>query len=292
MLWIFLTVAAAPLQVARNVFQRGLVGEAGPWGATLVRFLFGLPFSAAMLAIAWAVWPEARLDFSGRFWLAELTGTVSQVLATACLLVSMRRSGFAVATLFQQASMPLSAVLGWLWLGDAMSPLAYLGLGLATAGLTVISWPKQGVAGSWSGAAYGLASASFFAVALNGYREAGLALDAAHPIVAAIAALTIAQVLQSVVMVALLAVLKPHALRVIALSWRASLGAGFFGSAASACWFSALALSPAGAVRAVSVIEAPIAAAAGRKLFNEKLSLRQIAAGLVTTGGVLLAALG
>ena len=43
MLWIFLTAAAAPLQVARNALQRGLVGDAGPWGATLVRFLFGLP---------------------------------------------------------------------------------------------------------------------------------------------------------------------------------------------------------------------------------------------------------
>jgi hypothetical protein len=40
MLWIILTAAAAPLQVARNALQRGLVGDAGPWGATLVRFLF------------------------------------------------------------------------------------------------------------------------------------------------------------------------------------------------------------------------------------------------------------
>ena len=32
MLWILLTAAAAPLQVARNALQRGLVGDAGPWG--------------------------------------------------------------------------------------------------------------------------------------------------------------------------------------------------------------------------------------------------------------------
>ena len=51
MLWIMLTAAAAPLQVARNALQRGLVGDAGPWGATLVRFLFGLPFSLAMFAV-------------------------------------------------------------------------------------------------------------------------------------------------------------------------------------------------------------------------------------------------
>ena len=48
MLWIALTIAAAPLQVARNALQRGLVEEAGPWGATLVRFLFGLPFALTL----------------------------------------------------------------------------------------------------------------------------------------------------------------------------------------------------------------------------------------------------
>ena len=81
-------------------------------------------------------------------------------------------------------------------------------------------------------------------------------------------------------------------MRAVAASWRPSLGAGFFGAAASACWFSALALAPAGAVRAVGVIEAPIAAAAGRKLFKERLSLVQALAGSITALGVVLTALG
>jgi drug/metabolite transporter (DMT)-like permease len=75
-------------------------------------------------------------------------------------------------------------------------------------------------------------------------------------------------------------------------SWRASLGAGFFGAAASGCWFAALALSPAGPVRAVGVIEAPIAAAAGRRLFRERLTARQLAGGLVAAAGVIATALG
>ena len=45
MLWISITLAATGLQVARNALQRGLLASAGPWGASLVRFLFGLPFS-------------------------------------------------------------------------------------------------------------------------------------------------------------------------------------------------------------------------------------------------------
>ena len=51
-------------------------------------------------------------------------------------------------------------------------------------------------------------------------------------------------------------------------------------------------LAPAGPVRAVGVIEAPIAAAVGRRLFREQPSLRQWVGGAFTTLGVVLTALG
>ena len=89
-----------------------------------------------------------------------------------------------------------------------------------------------------------------------------------------------------------LALMRPQALRAVAASWRASLGAGFCGAAASACWFAALAMAPAGAVRAVGVVEAPIAAAAGRRLFKERMTLRQMIGGAVTACGVVVTALG
>ncbi|MEO8115120.1 MAG: EamA/RhaT family transporter, partial [Phenylobacterium sp.] len=86
MLWILLTCAAAPLQVARNALQRGLVGDAGPWGATLVRFLFGLPFSLAIFLLVAVFTPDAAPHPGGRFFLAVAAGAVSQVCATAALL--------------------------------------------------------------------------------------------------------------------------------------------------------------------------------------------------------------
>src|SRR5471030_2275374 len=117
MLWIFLTAAAAPLQVARNALQRGLVGDAGPWGATLVRFLFGLPFSLMIFGAVALAAPGAAPHLSARFAVAVILGALSQVAATAALLVAMRRSGFAVATVMQQSSLPLAAIFGWLLLG-------------------------------------------------------------------------------------------------------------------------------------------------------------------------------
>src|SRR3954451_4769140 len=101
MLWILLTAAAAPLQVARNALQRGLVGDAGPWGATLVRFLFGLPFSLLFLAVAWSLAP-VKPQFTPVFWVGAAVGAFAQIAATGALLSAMHRSGFALGAAFQQ----------------------------------------------------------------------------------------------------------------------------------------------------------------------------------------------
>jgi drug/metabolite transporter (DMT)-like permease len=293
MLWILMTVAAAPLQVARNALQRGLVGDAGPWGATLVRFLFGLPFSLLTFAVVAVATPGAAPHLSWWFAIAVVLGAAAQVGATAALLMAMRHSGFAVATFMQQSSLPLAAILGFVVFGDHMSGLQWLGLAAASAGLVALSWPRGAQEpGALTGAFYGLASGAAFAVALNGYRQAGMALEPGHPIYAATAALCIAQTLQSIGLSLYLAVMRPGALQAVAASWRSSLGAGFFGTAASVCWFSALAMAPAGQVRAVGVIEGPVAAAAARRLFKERLSPLQILGGLATGVGVVMTALG
>jgi drug/metabolite transporter (DMT)-like permease len=290
-LWAVLAAAAAPLQVARNAFQRGMIGEAGPWGATLVRFLFGLPFSLALLGIAVLATPDARPTPDLRFLVTVGAGGMAQIGATACLLVSMERAGFAVATFLQQAALPFGAVLGWIAFGDGMNPLQWLGVGVTTGALLVLSWPKEGIRTMDSGALLGLAAAAFFALSMNGYRQAGLALEPRHPIFAGIGSVVAAQALQSVVLGGALAALRPAALRAVFVSWRASLGAGACGAGASALWFSALAMSPPGPVRAIGVIEAPIAALAGRTLFRERLTPRQLAAGAATALGVVVTAL-
>jgi drug/metabolite transporter (DMT)-like permease len=292
LLWIFLTAAAAPLQVARNALQRGLVGDAGPWGATLVRFLFGLPFSLAIFAAVALATPGAAPHLSATYAGAAVLGALAQMGATAALLVAMHRAGFAVATVMQQSSLPLSALFGWALLGDRLHPLAWAGIAATTIGLAVVSWPRRDqLKGGGVGSLLGLASGAAFAVGLNAFRQAGLALDPHHPIYSATASVCVAQTVQAAILVAALAAWRPAALAAVVRSWRTSLGAGFFGSAASACWFGALALAPAGPVRAIGVIEAPIAAAAGRRLFAERLSARQWLGGALAACGVAVAAL-
>ena len=293
MFWIPITIAAAGFQVARNALQRGLMGDAGPWGATLVRFLFGLPFSLLMWAVVAAASPGARPSFGATFWLAVSTGALSQLLASAALLVAMRRAGFAIGTALQQSSLPLSAVIGLAVFHDNLHPPAWVGVAITTAGLAALTWPK-GASGPQplSGALFGLISGLCFGFSLNAFRHAELALEPHRHILAAVTSVTVAQALQASTLTLVLAVRRPSALQAVLTSWRQSLGAGLCGAIASLGWFTAIGFSPAGPVRAVGMVEMPMAAIAGRRVFAERLTLLQWAAGVATALGVVLAAVG
>ena len=292
MLFIPITIAAATFQVARNATQRTLMGAGGPWGATLVRFLYGLPFTAVFLAIAWMIWPQASLTATPFFFAASAIGGASQIGATAALLSAMQRSSFALGTAFQQSLLPFTAIMGFALFGDVLSPQASIGIAVVTLGVGVLSWPKEGVKGDWSGAWFGLLAGACFAVSNNAFRQAGLSLgDAPAPLAGITTVLTV-QAMQTAALVAALAVLDRTSLIAAFTHWRPSMRAGFFGAAASACWFTALAMSPAGPVRAVGVVEMPLAALAGQRLFSEKLTPFQWLVGAVTALGVVLAAVG
>lgn len=293
LLWIPATVAASVLQVWRNALQRGLMPKSGPWAATLVRFLFGLPFALLAASAAYLLTPGAALHLTPPFWANALSGAASQVLATACLLVAMRRAGFAVGTSMQQSSLPLAAILGLLLFHDRLSAVAWLGVALTSAALLTLTWPRESSGPQpVSGGVFGLLSGLCFGYSLNAYRQAGLAMDGGHPIFAAAATVTVAQACQSLSLCVLLAIWDRAALKSVCTAWRPSLGAGLCGALASICWLTALGLAAAAPVRALGVVEAPVAAFAGRRAFNERLSWVQWIAGAVVAAGVAMTALG
>lgn len=293
LLWIPATIAASIFQVGRNALQRGVMNTAGPWGATLVRFLFGLPFSILFTLLALLAAPHAHPTFGSAFWWSAAAGAASQVLATAALLAAMHRAGFAVGTALQQSSLPLAALVGLVVYHDHLSVIAWIGVAITTVGLAVLTWPSNLATAphAVSGALFGLLSGLCFGFSLNAFRHAALAMDAAHPIFAAIVSVCVVQAMQAATLTLVLLLLNRAALRAVLRNWRGSLGAGACGAFASAGWFVALALSPAAPVRALGVIEAPIAAVAGHRLFQETMHLKQILAGIAVILGIVMTSL-
>jgi drug/metabolite transporter (DMT)-like permease len=291
-LWIPVTLAASGFQVARNALQRRLMTSAGAWGATLVRFLFGLPFSILFIALALVLTPQARPSFSLAFWIAAMAGALAQLLATASLLVAMRRAGFAIGTALQQSSVPLSAVVGLLVFGDDLSAAAWTGVWITTSGLITLTWPEREASGPQplTGALFGLVSGLCFGFSLNAFRHAALSLEPHHRLFAAVVSVGVVQTAQAAALSAYLALRDRAALAAVIAGWRQSLGAGLCGACASCGWFFASTLAPAAAVRSVGLIEAPMAALAGRRMFAERLTTRQLLAGAAVLIGVILTA--
>lgn len=292
MIWIPITVGAAALQVARNAAQRSIMGGAGPWGATLVRFLFGLPFATVFAAVAWFMTPGAIAHATTAFWLACVAGAGLQIAATAAQLTAMHRSTFALGTAMQQSGLPFALVWGALFFGDHVGPITWAGGLIASVGLAALTWPRGEVVMRKGAVMSGLGAGAMFALCANCFRQASLAFDPSHPVVSAFVTVMVVQAIQTVALSGYLAWRNPDSLKAVVAAWRQSLGAGFCGAAASGLWFTAMALSPVGPVRAVGVVEMPIAAIAGRRLFKERLTLFQMVAGLITAVGVVMAALG
>ena len=93
-LWIPITIGAAFAQTLRNTAQRHLTGSLGTLGATLVRFLYGLPFAVLWLGVVRGIGgtplPTPTAPFAG--WV--LLGAVCQIAGTVLLLQdNAKRSG-------------------------------------------------------------------------------------------------------------------------------------------------------------------------------------------------------
>jgi drug/metabolite transporter (DMT)-like permease len=289
-LWIPITVWAAFAQTLRNATQRGLTSRLGTLGATLVRFLYGLPFALLWL---WAVlrWSGAALPAPGAGFAAWVAlGALAQIAATALLLRTMQERNFALGVAYSKTEVIQVALFAFVALGDRLSLPALLAVGCATLGVLLLSpadqaRPLRALLSGWTGrpALLGLASGTGFALAAVGYRGAALAFEGTPFYVAAAATLAVALALQTAVLGGWLLARSPQVVAGALREWRPSLFAGFMGAAASVGWFTAFAIEPAANVRTLGLVELIFASVVSLKLFRERLS------GLERTGMALIA---
>ena len=286
-LWIPLTIWAGFAQTLRNAAQRHLVTELGTIGATLVRFLYGLPFAALWLLIVLLAAQEGVPSPTVRFlaWVSE--GAVSQIAATALLLRVMAERNFTLGVAYSKTELVQVAVFGLAFLGDLVSPLTALAIILATLGVLCLSPADpgrqlQGLVTGWTSrtALLGFASGTGFALAAVGYRGAALALEPAPFLDSAAYTLLWAQALQTALLGGWLLLREPGILRRLLRAWRPSIFAGFMGSAASVGWFTAMAIEPVAHVRTLGLVELFFSYLISRRLFRERLRSAE-AAGIV-----------
>jgi len=290
--WAFLTVGASAAQTARNVMQRDLVSVLGTAGATHVRFLFSLPFIAVLFVIETRIigFHAPEMHLTSLLWL--LAGAAAQAFATGLMLAGMKVRSFVVITAYTKTEPVIIAIFGVLFLHETPSLAVAAAVVIATAGVMLMSWPKQ-VAGKapekeWQSAALGLAGGAFFALSATCYRGGLIGLDGENVFIIATTALLAAQTMQCAIILAYLGVFDRPLLKAIARNWRKSLFAGAMGALASQLWLMAFTLTSAAAVRTLALLEVPMAQVVTRRMFRQGTSGREYLGMALIVGGIVL----
>lgn len=290
MLWVFATLVAAGAQTARNAMQSSLTGSLGTLGATQVRFLYGLPFAAAFLALAAAFSGAAVPAPTAQFLAFTLGGAVAQIGGTALLLAAMRERSFSVATTFNKTEAVQVAIFGVVLLGEHLTPAGAAAIVLTTAGVVLVA-AKPGFNLKKGGArpvVYGIASGGLFAIASVGFRGGILALGDGVYYLRAATTLVWALAFQALLLGAWMALFARRALLGSFALWRPSLVAGFFGAFASEFWFLGFSLTAAANVKALGLVEVLFAQVVAQRVFAQRATARELAGMTLVVTGVLL----
>lgn len=309
--WMPIVIAAALAQTARNAAQRTLTVELGTLSATLIRFLYGLPFALAWLllvhglgtgtGIDTATHTSAGLAFNFSYWTWLVSGALAQLAATALLLQAMQERNFIIGVTFAKTEVLQVALFSSLFLSEVPHWASLVAIVISSVGLLMLALPKReavaGLSGSnpWvsKAALFGLGSGACFAMASVGFRGAALAQPGVSPWLIGAMGVVLAQVIQSLLLGSYLTWQRRRDLSglrdALLGAWRLSTLAGAMGALASIGWFTAFAIASAAEVKTLALVEVLFSYAVSRKLFDEKLSrIERLGLLLVSVGLVIV----
>src|SRR5437868_13467097 len=292
-LWIPFTIIAALGQVARNAMQRSLTKPLGTWGATNIRFLFGLPFSLLFLAVVLVSTGDHISMPPTVFWPWLLLGALSQIVATGLMLLAMNDRSFVVTTAYLKTEAIQTAIFGFVFLGDHLTVLKVVAILIATLGVIITALRPGGEKGfaEVKPTIIGLLAAAAFALSAIGFRGAIITVQGVSFVTAASYTLVFGLFVQTLVLTIYLLARAPDVLKAILGLWKPSMVAGFMGAFASQFWFLAFALTAAANVRTLALVEVLFAQGVAYYSFKQPLSARELGGiALIVIGVALLVA--
>ena len=127
-MWLGWALACALWMGAVDVLSKGALREFDPWIVGTARLGFALP--ALALPILWAGWPA----LSAAFWITVAIMIPLEIVAFFCLLEALRVAPLAETVPFLALSPLFTVLVSWCLLGERVTGLGLLGLGIIGAG--------------------------------------------------------------------------------------------------------------------------------------------------------------
>ena len=299
-IWLPATLLAGALQAWRTAVQRRVGKSLSVNAAGLVRYLYGLPIAALLLAAyQYGIAPGAFPALGDKFLLFCLAGGLAQIIATNLLLMAFGNRNFVVGTAYSKTEAAQSALLSLLLLGEKLSLLTWLGIGSGVAGVMILSTGGKRMAPmdfiralGQPAALYGIASGFFFALTAIGVRRATMEVVTEDHIRAALIVLVSTVALQTVIQGGYVMLREREQVRLVFFNWRIAGQVGLLSSVGSACWFTGFASAPVALVRIMGQVEIAFTMAFGHFYLGERVTRSEIIGLLLVTTGVVLALAG
>lgn len=261
-------------------------------GATFARFIYSAPL-VALGVVAWAALKGWHLPALGPgFWAYVWAGGLAQILATVCVVALFKHRNFAVGITFKKTEVIQTALVGFVLLGEGVSPLGFVAILLGLAGVMVLSGTPD-APGGWvrnlanRAAGLGVLSGALFAVSGVTYRAASLQVLSEHPFERALITLGAVSVSQMLAMWLWLIWREPGQVSRVIGAHKVAKWVGLSSMAGSLCWFTAFTLQNAAYVNAVGQIELVFSLLASTLFFKERPSAREYAGIALLCGSVL-----
>ena len=295
MIWLPATFLAGLFQAWRTAVQQRVRAELSVNAAGLVRYLFGFPVGCLLLA---SYLLFARTSLPGQhdgFWFHAAMGGVAQILGTNLLILAFGFRNYVVGSAYAKTEAVQGAILAMILLGEHLSVLTWIGIGVGVAGVVVLSAGGQRPRLSdlaQPAALCGLGAGLLFALTSVFIKRATLVVETTDKVLPGLVTLVAVLGLQALLQGTYVAVREREQLARIARSWRVSGQVGLLAAMGSACWFTGFATAPVALVRAVGQVEVIFTLAFGRYYLREPLARSELTGLLTVAVGVVLALLG
>ncbi len=275
--WVLFSVLAAAAQTMRFAVQKVLVSAAlSPAAATWARFLWSWPLAVA-LAFAYGRATGAEFpEFAPAFLIYAILGGAFQILATICTVSLFSLRAFAVGITFKKTEVMLTALAGFVILGDMISGPGAAAIAFGFVGVLLLSDPPEGGSIFNRAAGIGILSGILFALSAVTYRGATLSLSSGDPVLTGGVTLAVVVLWQTLALGIWLWLKEPGQIIATLAAWRQTSIVSVFSLVGSWSWFAAFSLMNAAYVFAVGQIELIFSILIGALWFREELKPREL----------------
>ena len=292
--WILATLAAAFFQTLRFMVQKVLAsGRLSAAGSTFARFAYAQPAAWLILGAVLVGTATPLPALQPHFWLWGLAGGVGQILATVLVVLLFSERNFAVGITLKKTEVIQTALLGLVVLGEVIPPGGWLAIGIGLMGVLTLSKSPGPPMALWQSLGsravlLGLGSGFFFAISGVGYRAATLSVDADSPLLRALVALTLVNMMQCAVMIPWLIAREPGQIAAVWQARRTAIWLGLASMAGSLGWFTAFTQQTAAYVFALGQVELLFSIAASVLFFRETITRREYGGIALLTASIVV----